>query len=75
MHYTYDLSYNPLTVQVLEFVQEKLTGDRLPDSKKVSAAYSNLYRAIDCIEQKLNDSESEIDGEEDTDVTQQGCDI
>ena len=57
VHYTYELAYNPLTQLVLEFLQEKLIGDRLPPSKnsKMSTAYCNLFRAVDCLEQKLCD--------------------
>ena len=39
---------------MLEFLQEKLIGDRLPPSK-MSTAYCNLFRAVDCLEQKLCD--------------------
>ena len=40
---------------VLEFLQEKLISDQLPSSKKMSTAYCNLFRAVDCLEQKLCD--------------------
>lgn len=76
IHYTYEFKYNPLTQQVLEFLQEKLLGDRLPLSRKTSAAYSSLFRAIDCIEQKISDSKTD-DGEkeEDGDETQAFCEF
>lgn len=45
--------YNPLIQQALEFLQEKLLGDGLPASKKTSVAYSSLFHAINCIEQKI----------------------
>lgn len=51
--YTYNLAYNPMTQQVLEFLQEKVVGDCLPASRKISTAFSNLSRAISCIEQKM----------------------
>lgn len=54
-HYTYIFSYNPLSQQILEFLQEKLLGDRLPSSRKTSTAYSNMFRAVECIEQKLSE--------------------
>lgn len=55
LHYTFELSYNPATQQVLEFLQEKLIGDCLPSKKKMTTAYSNLYRALNCFEQKLSE--------------------
>ena len=70
IHYMYELAYNPISQNVLQFFQEKLLGDRLPSSKKISAAYSNLYRAVDCIELKLNE-EREMDEDDDT----QPCDF
>lgn len=51
VHYTYNLAYNPQTQQVLVFLQEKLVGDRLPTSRKMSTTYANLFRAVDCLEQ------------------------
>lgn len=60
IHYTYSFSYNPLTQQVLEFLQEKLLGDQLPPDKKITSAYSNLFRAVDCIEEKMLSREQHI---------------
>ena len=59
IHYAYSLSYNPASQQVMEFLQEKLLGDCLSSSKKTTTAYSNLYRAVNCFEQKLEDSQDE----------------
>ena len=56
--YTYEFAYNPLVQQILEFLQEKLLGDGLPSSKKISVAYSSLFRAIDCLEQKITESDA-----------------
>ena len=55
IHFTYDLAYYPASRQVLEFLQEKLLGARLDSSRKTTTAYSNLYRAVSCIEQKFKD--------------------
>ena len=62
VHYMYDFAYNPWTQQVLEFLQEKLLGDCLPASRKPSAAYSRLFRALYCIQQKITDG-AEADDE------------
>ena len=59
VYYSYDLQYNPHAQQVLEFLQEKLLGDILPSERKPTAAYSNLLRAIDFIEQKLSEESAE----------------
>ena len=59
IHYTYELAYNPLAQNVLQFFQEKLLGDRLPSSKKINAAYSNIFRAVDCIQLKINEQKNE----------------
>ena len=72
VHYTYNLAYNPQTQQVLEFLQEKLVGDRLPTSRKMSTTYANLFRAVDCLEQKFDDQDT-YDGSED--YTQAFCDF
>ena len=74
VHYTYDFAYNPLVQQALEFLQEKLLGDQLPKSRKISVAYSSLFRAIDCIEQKLvKDSANNDDS--DPEYTQALCEL
>lgn len=77
MHYTYELSFNPLVQQVLEFFQESVVGDRLPSSRKISTAYSNLFRAINCLEQKhssaapVGDEDKDNEGDSnDADLTQ-----
>lgn len=57
VHFAYNLSYNPSCKQVLEFFQEKLLGMRLDPSRKITSAYSNLYRAVSCIEVKLKEGE------------------
>jgi hypothetical protein len=68
VHYAYELSFNPVCKSVLEFLQEKLLGDRLP-SKKMSTSYCNLFRAVNCIEQKLKE-QCDVSEEEDDDSTQ-----
>lgn len=47
----------------MEFLQEKLLGDKL--ARKMSTNYSNLFRAVNCIEQKMKEQIDEKDGEED----------
>ena len=63
IHYAYSLSYNPASQQVMEFLQEKLLGDCLSSSKKTTTAYSNLYRAVNCFEQKLEEDSQDEDSE------------
>ena len=77
IHYTHELQYNPLVQQPLEFLQEKLLGDQLPTSRKISVAYSSLFRAIDCIEQKIvEDSCTALEKEDDDeDSTQAFCEF
>ena len=76
--YTYSLSYNPITQQVLEFLQEKVVGDCLLSTKRLSVAFTNLSRAITCIEQTRSEDEQE-EGEEQSeqseDATQAYCDF
>ena len=46
---------------------EKLLGDRLPASRKISVAYSSLFLAVDCMEQKvLADANTEKEMSEDS---------
>ena len=66
VYYSFDLAYNPKVKAVLEFIQEKLLHDRLPANKKVTRAYEQLYRALDCIENKREDDE---------DATQVSCEF
>ena len=73
VHFTYTLSYNPVSQQVLEFLQEKVLGDRLPPSRKTSMAYSNLYRAVSCLEHKFQVQVE--DAEKSADETQEFCDF
>jgi hypothetical protein len=68
--YAYDLSYNPSVQQVLEFIQEMVIGDSLPSTRKVSTAFSNLCRAINCIQQKMACEEPPELETEDSDATQ-----
>ena len=49
VHYMYELEYN----QIMYFMQEKLLGDPLPATQKVSQVYSTLFRSIGCIENTL----------------------
>ena len=65
IYYSYNLEYNAVVKPALEFLQEKLLNDRLPPSRKVTRSYEQLYRAIDCMEQKM-----EISEPEDEDATQ-----
>lgn len=74
IHYAFSLSYNPVSQQVMEFLQEKLLGDRLSSSRKTSTAYSNLYRAVSCFEQKITDQYLEESDNEDSEATQEFCD-
>ena len=46
IHYTYELQYNPLVQQPLEFLQEKLLGDHLPTSRKISVQLTVLSRRL-----------------------------
>lgn len=66
IHYTFELTYNPSTQQVLEFLQEKLIGDRLPAKKKTSTAYSNIFRAVNCIELSLDEEQYDPANDDDT---------
>ena len=70
VHYSYNLEYNPQVRQVLEFLQEKLLADHLPNSRKTTKCYDQLYRAIDCIESK---QEVESNNSDDEDCTQLKC--
>jgi hypothetical protein len=51
VHYAFELAFNPITKQVLEFIQETLIADPVPNKK--STSYSNLYRSIMCIKQRF----------------------
>jgi hypothetical protein len=53
VHFAYNLSYNPLIRQVMEFFQEKVLGSVLPSTQKMSTGYCNLFRAVNCLEQAL----------------------
>ena len=57
IHYTYELAYQPATQQILEFLQEKMLADPLPPGRKTSTAYSNLFRVVNCIQQKLGEKQ------------------
>lgn len=77
VHYTYEFQYNPVVQQTLEFLQEKLLGDRLPTSRKISVAYSSLFRAVDCMEQRISaDASTEKENSEmSEDCTQAICEF
>lgn len=64
VHYTFQLAYNPHAQEVLEFLQENLIGDGLPSSRKMSAGYSNLFRAINCVQQKIEERNQEKERKE-----------
>lgn len=51
IYYTYDLEYNSSVKQVLHFLQEKVIQHPLSKTK-ATTAYTNLYRAVSCIEQR-----------------------
>ena len=74
-HYAFHLSYNPASQQVMEFLQEKVLGDRLPLSRKTTTAYSNLYRAVNCFEQRLEEDLEVDDSTMDVEATQDFCDF
>ena len=75
IHYTYELTYPPAVQQVLEFLQEKLLADPLP-GKKTSTAYSNLFRVVNCLQQRLEEEEDDNpDNSIDFDETQPGFDF
>ncbi len=71
VYYTYNLQYNPIAQEVLEFLQEKLLADPLPVNRKTSKSYDQLYRAIDCLERKME--AEEMPDSEDEDATQIEC--
>ena len=77
VHYVYNLSYNPVCQQVMEFLQELLLGDLLPSSRKTTTAYSNLFRALNCIQQKFFNSDGADSAKEfyDEEETQDKFDI
>ena len=58
IYYTYDLDYHSPVKQVLHFVQEKVIQHPLSTKTRPTTAYTNLYRAVNCIEQR-NDLEKE----------------
>lgn len=69
-HYAFELAYNPISQQVMEFLQEKLLGDRVSGVR--TTAYSNLFRALGCLEQQIDEhAESDCDNIDDT---QEFCD-
>ena len=70
VYYSFDLAYNSKVKPALEFLQEKLLHDRLPGNRRVTTAYEQLYRALDCIENKMAPDEER---EDDEDATQIDC--
>ena len=67
IHFVYNIEYNPVVREVFEFLQEKLLGIPLPSGKKTSVSYSNLYRSLNCIENKMS---SDCDDVSDDEATQ-----
>ena len=66
IHFVYNIEYNPVVREVFEFLQEKLLGIPLP-SGKTSVSYSNLYRSLNCIENKMSsDSDDDVSDDEAT---------
>ena len=66
------MEYNPIVLEVLEFLQEKLLAHPLPANRRTSKAYDQLYRAIDCLERKMEvDNRESLDSDED--ATQLEC--
>ena len=67
IHFVYNIEYNPVVREVFEFLQEKLLGIPLPSGKKTSVSYSNLYRSLNCIENKMSsDSDDDVSDDEAT---------
>ena len=64
VHYSFDLEFNCRVKPALEFLQEKLLRDYLPANRKVTRSYKQLYRALDCIENKMavEDNQGKDDG-------------
>ena len=60
IHFVYNIEYNPVVREVLEFLQEKLLCVPLPSGKKTSVSYCNLFPSLNCIEDKIS-SESHDD--------------
>ena len=56
IHFMYHIDYNPLVREVMELFQEKLFAISLSLGRKISVAYSNLYRSFGCVEDKLSSS-------------------
>ncbi len=52
IYYTYDLDYHSSVKQVLQFLQEKVIQHPLSTKLRPSTTYTNLYRAVNCIEQQ-----------------------
>lgn len=71
VYYCFNLEYNSKVKPALEFLQEKLLRDRLPANRKVTRSYEQLYRALDCIENKMAVEDNK--GEDDEDATQIEC--
>ena len=51
IYYTYDLDYHSAVKQVFQFLQEKVIQHPISTKSRPSTAYTNLYRAVNCIEQ------------------------
>ena len=73
IHFMYHIEYNPIVREVMELLQEKLFCISLPQGKKVSVAYSNIYRSLSCVEDKLMITDST--DENTMDETQAFCEL
>ena len=59
VHYVYQWQFNTTVKEVMEFIQEKLLQDPLPQQKQ-SVAYNNLFRVVSCFEAEV-EKENELD--------------
>ena len=73
IHFMYHIEYNPIVREVMELLQEKLFCISLPQGKKVSVAYSNIYQSLSCVEDKLMITDST--DENTMDETQAFCEL
>ena len=69
IHFMHHIEYNPLIREVMEFFQEKLFAISLPQGRKISIVYSNLYCSLSCLEDQLS-SRSDDNMIDEGDVTQ-----
>ena len=75
IHFVYNIEYNPVVREVLEFLQEKLLCVPFPSGKKTSVSYCNLYRSLNCIEDKISSESHDDDTITDDEQTQAFCEL